>query len=838
MSSLQKSRTEQTSTSLSPASQPLRPGGRIQTPSSSSGSKKRQIYTKEMLMSFKNLPICLIRPENLPDMTTTPKGDTGNRGNERRRQSNHGDSSWSRGARPMRRNNNNPNQNNMNNNYNNNTQQHDSWSRGQNVPNRQNKRGGRGHGRHHHHNNNNEFDGPVEPLVRSESRWKPVKDNSAVAVAEKKVKAILNKMTKEKFERLSDQMIQLPIASAPVLQAMINTVFEKAIDEPSFGDMYADLCALMSGNVNYDSFIHVIEGQEQGSQFYQWSADIGVDDAEVVGPFSSEKEAINHVFDADGESLSPIPRGDKQMKLVTLKIVDGIFIKVLQNGSDYYTVHFMVEDAQKGDISENTYMTRKECMAAAQKANSFKRSLLYKCEDEFRKSDIYSEWKEEKLEYENNKEGMTETERAEKEEEMDFRRIKIKKQMLGNIRFIGNLYKKKLLKETVMHECIMSLMKLQNKSQVKGMYDLAEIEKTDGMDEEDHEALCQLFNTIGKTIDTPSSKAVIDSYFGKVRRLSKDKTLNSRSRFMYQDLIELRANAWKSRRKEETSKTLQEIKKDFEREERAAARQSAAANSNYNNNNRRGGNRNSARYNNDNVQRKGSRAPIVDEDGFSSVSSKGRRNAPPPTQMSRSHSRSSQDSPMILQRKQNTRNPSQAQKKLKEISDEELFKRSIGLRNEYMSLKDMNEMILSVEELKGAKNWSVKLATKYLEDAIECKDAEREANADMLEILMTKNILQSSDFEAAMNDLFEFMDSFEVDAPRAYSNMALVIAPLLQTSRGLRFKTVVDVSLQFDGCNSVKLVTEIMKHIGDRSCISESEALKVLSREKWAELSK
>jgi hypothetical protein len=49
-------------------------------------------------------------------------------------------------------------------------------------------------------------------------------------------------------------------------------------------------------------------------------------------------------------------------------------------------------------------------------------------------------------------------ERAQKHQEEDEKRMKAKRRMLGNIRFIGELYKKKMLKENIMHECIRKLL--------------------------------------------------------------------------------------------------------------------------------------------------------------------------------------------------------------------------------------------------------------------------------------------------------------------------------------------------------------------------------------------
>ena len=117
-----------------------------------------------------------------------------------------------------------------------------------------------------------------------------------------------------------------------------------------------------------------------------------------------------------------------------------------------------------------------------------------------------------------------------------------------------------------MRFCIHSLLKIE---EVGG--GLRTQSGEDGeMDEEDHEALCNLFRTIGDTIDNPKAQPYMTVYFGKIDRLSDDKDLSSRLRFMYKDLIEMRSKGWKLRREVETAKSLDEIRKDAEREERMA----------------------------------------------------------------------------------------------------------------------------------------------------------------------------------------------------------------------------------------------------------------------------
>merc|ERR1711971_634691 len=130
--------------------------------------------------------------------------------------------------------------------------------------------------------------------------------------------------------------------------------------------------------------------------------------------------------------------------------------------------------------------------------------------------------------------------------------------------------------------------------------------------------------------------------FNKMDRFSNDKSLVSRIRFMYKDLIELRSNNWVPRRKQEKAKTLDEIRKDVEREERIQAQQSQQ----YGSGGGRGGRGNNRKMNSDrnygrggggdnrrqsDYQRSSMRKPQVvqtDDDGFAVVQSGKRANAP------------------------------------------------------------------------------------------------------------------------------------------------------------------------------------------------------------------
>mmetsp|Transcript_13925 Transcript_13925/g.16778 ORF Transcript_13925/g.16778 Transcript_13925/m.16778 type:complete len:782 (+) Transcript_13925:82-2427(+) len=114
-------------------------------------------------------------------------------------------------------------------------------------------RGGRGgRGGHHGHHNQQQTQMPEGsvpiPISKSANPWQPVKKND-ISEKDKKlraVKGILNKLTPEKFEKLTDQLLALGIETAELLQGVISLVFDKAVAEPGFCTTYAKLCVRLS----------------------------------------------------------------------------------------------------------------------------------------------------------------------------------------------------------------------------------------------------------------------------------------------------------------------------------------------------------------------------------------------------------------------------------------------------------------------------------------------------------------------------------------------------------------------------------------------------------------
>lgn len=60
------------------------------------------------------------------------------------------------------------------------------------------------------------------------------------------VKGILNKLTPENFEKLFKDLLELGVDSPEKLQKVIQAIFEKAVAEPTFCALYAELCLKLS----------------------------------------------------------------------------------------------------------------------------------------------------------------------------------------------------------------------------------------------------------------------------------------------------------------------------------------------------------------------------------------------------------------------------------------------------------------------------------------------------------------------------------------------------------------------------------------------------------------
>ncbi|XP_074977136.1 eukaryotic translation initiation factor 4 gamma 3 isoform X22 [Caretta caretta] len=287
-------------------------------------------------------------------------------------------------------------------------------------------------------------------LKKAENAWKPslkrdsqAEDPENIKTQElfRKVRSILNKLTPQMFNQLMKQVTDLTVDTEERLKGVIDLVFEKAIDEPSFSVAYANMCRC----------------------------------------------------------------------LVTLK----------------------VPMADKPGSTVN-----------------FRKLLLNRCQKEFEKDkadDDVFEKKQKELEA-----STTQEEKTRLHEELEEAKDKARRRSIGNIKFIGELFKLKMLTEAIMHDCVVKLLK--------------------NHDEESLECLCRLLTTIGKDLDFEKAKPRMDQYFNQMEKIVKERKTSSRIRFMLQDVIDLRLCNWVSRRADQGPKTIEQIHKEAKIEEQEEQR--------------------------------------------------------------------------------------------------------------------------------------------------------------------------------------------------------------------------------------------------------------------------
>uniref|UniRef100_A0AAG5D1W2 Eukaryotic translation initiation factor 4 gamma 2 n=1 Tax=Anopheles atroparvus TaxID=41427 RepID=A0AAG5D1W2_ANOAO len=155
------------------------------------------------------------------------------------------------------------------------------------------------------------------------------------------------------------------------------------------------------------------------------------------------------------------------------------------------------------------------------KSSTFLQILLNVCRDKFENRVQYSE------KIINSESTLT--------DDLEEKKNVAKQKILGNVKFIGELYKLDMLAEPHLHKMLRSLF--TNKSS-------SSTEKNC----EDMECLAQLIRTCGKNLDTELGKQLMDQYFDRMEQYSLSSKFPPRIRFMLRDLIELRKNNWTPRK--------------------------------------------------------------------------------------------------------------------------------------------------------------------------------------------------------------------------------------------------------------------------------------------------
>lgn len=283
----------------------------------------------------------------------------------------------------------------------------------------------------------------VAPLEMSANRWTPAVQNrrpgaideSSPEYVERKVKGLLNKLTEEKFESISTQILEWANRSTKendgmTLRLVIKLIFEKAKDEQFWSRMYARLCRTLLEKLSLDV-------------------------------------------------------KDDQLTVNDPKLVGGMLFRK-------YLLNRCQEDFERGwKAKEDSSAAAKEKAAddQAKKAQHEEAMASGKAVEEFKFSDEY------------------------------YAEAAAKRQGLGLVKFVGELFKLDMLSAKIITTCVNKLL-----VNVKDP------------DEEDVESLCQLLTTVGDRLERHSAqmKGLVTVYMTRLQELKGSEHIASRLKFMVQ----------------------------------------------------------------------------------------------------------------------------------------------------------------------------------------------------------------------------------------------------------------------------------------------------------------
>ncbi|XP_057488585.1 eukaryotic translation initiation factor 4G-like [Actinidia eriantha] len=90
---------------------------------------------------------------------------------------------------------------------------------------------------------------PLQVMHKAEKKYEVGKVTDEEQTKQRQLKAILNKLTPQNFEKLFDQVKAVNIDNAGTLTGVISQIFDKALMEPTFCEMYANFCYRLAGEL-------------------------------------------------------------------------------------------------------------------------------------------------------------------------------------------------------------------------------------------------------------------------------------------------------------------------------------------------------------------------------------------------------------------------------------------------------------------------------------------------------------------------------------------------------------------------------------------------------------
>lgn len=521
--------------------------------------------------------------------------------------------------------------------------------------------------------------GEEVPKEYQKPAWARQGDESNAVVVLKKAKSILNKLTLEKFERLSEEFVGLPFDSVELVAGAIDLIVDKAQRETHFVDIYAELCVKLAA--------------------------------------------------------TPL--------------------------------------AGLGEV---------------EKGKKFRRLLLERCQAEFERDD-------EAL--------LAEIEAITDVAEREQRCTQIRKIYIGHVYFIGALYRKELLRESIMHHCIQELFG-----------------DPDEPDDEKIECLAKLMTTVGKQIDHAAlekkeSHKFMKAYFKQLKKLTKSDKLANRIRFLVRDLCDLRDNDWKPRRNIERAKTIAEIHEDVRREEdEKAGKKPSSLRKDAKSDSGRSCSKNANAHTDDGWETVGG----AKSSSASALKPNRGAQKPSPEPVSASAfgafaslSSSGKSDHKKKKKKKDEKSVDKAEKKKPKPAsekppsadklgaadpesaspappfDENAYKaKAKAAIDEYVAIEQIDEVVSCIEaeldKMAGSPQARYLVVSQTLDVLLNCKERDRPKLTPLLLALVQKNALDELALRLGFLEVLQFLPDFAIDIPNAKEWLGSALKALVEAN--------------------------------------------------------
>ncbi|CAD7941745.1 unnamed protein product [Amoebophrya sp. A120] len=352
---------------------------------------------------------------------------------------------------------------------------------------------------------------------------------------QRQVTAVLNKLAPERFKKLCETMAALPIRSAADLDTVAREVFDKAVSQPTYCEMYSDMCMVL--RTRYPEFPQDTAGTSTGGGANSPVAGRG---GSVVSTPAST--AMGTVVSGPSSSFGGASGGAGSSTFT--------FTRALLNRAQQEFHTAFQEQQQKAALvassssisiasrtssrGDNASSTTELQSAAATMGGAGAHLQL---PDSSQQQRVFTVQQGGPPAAGAPASGSTTTTRtsilhgmsgltSSKSDDQ-----KKKERLLGNMKFIGQLFLRKLLSQRIVRSVVSELI-----YPVRG--DPGELSI---------ECVCMLLKNVGKTLEASSSgKEYLSTFMARLRELLR-KQHSKRIKFAIQDVLDLADNKWLER---------------------------------------------------------------------------------------------------------------------------------------------------------------------------------------------------------------------------------------------------------------------------------------------------